>query len=237
MKAIILAAGRSRRLFPITNRKPKCLLTINDVSLIDRLLNDLKSFGITEVVMVTGFRASMLSRLVTEAHPDVKFSFINNEEYAETLPAYGLWMVKEELEHDVLYLNSDVLCDSMIIKEIIEHRHPSVTAIQKNNWDAEQVKVVTDDNSRVVEIGKNISEEMGHGEFIGITKFGKEFNVHLKEALDSFVKAGDRKRFAVDAINLAIQNGGIFHAHDVSKYKAHEIDTIEDYEHAKKLEI
>lgn len=237
MKAIILAAGRSRRLFPITNRKPKCLLSVGNVSLIDRLLNDLKKFGIDEIVMVTGFRANMLSRLVKEAHPNIKFSFVNNEDYADTLPAYGLWMARDELSNDVLYLNSDVLCESPIIKEVIEHKHESVTAIQQNKWDEEQVKVIVDESDRVVEIGKHISEEKSHGEFIGVTKFGKEFNVHLREALDSFENAGDRKRFAVDAINLAIQNGGIFHAHDVSKYKAHEIDTIEDYEHAKQLDI
>ena len=237
MKSIILAGGRSKRLLPITNRKPKCLLKIGGETLIDRLLHILKDNEITEIVMVTGFRAQRLSRYVSESHPDINFTFVENKYYATTLPAYGFYLAREHLEGAVLYLNSDIYCDSRMIEEVIQHPEPSVTAIQENTWDEEEVNVVLGKDMEIKEIGKNIAEEDSQGEFMGITKLSPEFNNYLKDALNEFERKLDRKKFAVDAINLAIEQGAKLVAHDVSQYSAREIDTIDDFNKAKKLAL
>jgi choline kinase len=238
MKAIILAAGRSRRLFPITHRKPKCLLEVDGRALIDRLIDTIEDNPvIDEIVIVTGFRFRLLTEHVQKNHPDAPLSFVEAERYAETLPAYGLWVAREYLGADILYLNSDILCDSVIIHEIVHHPRESVTAVQQTPWDAEEVNVVTDEDGIVRSIGKQISASESTGEFIGVTKLDAKFSEKLCAVLDIYAKADDWHHFAADAINETIIAGGTLYVHDVTHYKAHEIDTIEDYEHAKHLTL
>lgn len=235
MKAIILAAGRARRLFPITHRKPKCLLPIDGSSLIQRLVQSLTDTGVSDIVVVVGFRKDLIKRHLKSRHPDVHFTFIENPDYARTNASYSLWLAREHLTDTALYLNADVACDPAIIKDVVQHPRASVTALQQNPWDVEQVNLVTDRRKQTTEIGKHITAKKSAGEFIGVTKFGPAFSRRLVAALDSFQKNGDRNKFAADAINDAIRGGGILHALDVSDYPAHEVDTIKDYEYAKTL--
>jgi choline kinase len=237
MRAIILAAGRARRLFPITHKTPKCLLTIGNSTLIDRLVQSLKEHGIKEMVVVVGFRAKTIIKHLTANHPDVIFKFINNKDYAKTNPSHSLWLASKYLKSDILYLNADVLCDPKIITNIIKSKKPSVTALQQNDWDPEEVNIIVNKKMQVLEIGKHIGPRESKGEFIGITKLSKHFNNHLRKILNILNKNSDRQKFAVDAINMSIKKGGILYALDVSRYKAHEIDTIEDYEFAQTLEL
>jgi len=208
---------------------------MGDSTIIDRLLNSLEKYGISEIVMVTGFRANLLSNHVQEKHPHQKFTFVFNEEYATTLPAYGLWLAREHFDNngETLYLNSDVICDSEIIRDVITYPEDSVTAIRPSDWEEEEVNVILDTEERVSVIGKHVQKDESRGEFIGVTKFGPTFTPFLIDALNTFEKSGDRQRFAVDSMNAAIQNGGILHMLDTAKRTACEVDTIEDYEAAK----
>lgn len=234
MNAIILAAGQSKRLRPITNEKPKCLLEFGEKTIIDYQIENLKRVGVKDVVVVTGYYAGKLESYLNKNHSDMNFIFVKNERYEETYPAHGLWLVKEHIKDGTIYLNSDVIFDPRIIKEVVESDHPTATAIQNIPWDEEEVNVITVDG-RVLEMGKNISIELTNGEFIGVTKFSKAFNKKLIPALDKFIEKNELKKFAADAINSAIQQGGEMHAVDVSKYPAIEVDTPEDYEQAKKI--
>ena len=61
MKAIILAAGRGSRMNELTYDKPKCLIEINGKTLLDWQLEAIKSVGINEIGIVTGYKREMLS--------------------------------------------------------------------------------------------------------------------------------------------------------------------------------
>lgn len=236
MKGLILAGGRSRRLFPITHRKPKCLLTIGGISIIDRIIHALKSSGVSSITVVLGFRAELLKKRLTLSYPDISFDFIENKIYATTNASYSLWLARDAftLDDSVVYLNSDVLCDSAVIDEIVRNKNDSVTAIRQTSWDEEEVNVCLDRTQKVLRIGKNVSREESCGEFLGVTKIGPQFGQFLVRELEKYhQKEGDL--FAVDLIDRAIQQGGSFYAHDVSMYVACEIDTIDDYKQAQLL--
>jgi choline kinase len=237
MQAIILSAGRSRRLLPLTQNKPKCLLKMGGSTLIDRLIIALRDNGINSIVVVVGFQANLLKKYLVGKYKDINWRFIENREYENTHPAYSLWLARDYIKDSIIYLNADILCDEKILKNIIESKHPSITALKKTKWDQEEVNIITNNNSQVVEIGKHITSEKSSGEFIGVTKFGPDFINHLLKSLDFFIKNGQKNKFAADAINHAIQGGGVLYALDVSRYRAHEIDTIEDYEFAKTLKL
>lgn len=236
MKAIILAAGQSLRLRPLTNNTPKCLLKVGNKIIIDHQIETLYNNKIRDIIVVVGFYADKLINHLKKSHPKVNFIFIKNDKYANTNPTYSLWLAKNYLKDDILYLNADVLFDPKIIKKIINHKKSSITAIQKSVWEEEEVNVITNNKLKVLEIGKQINKDKSCGEFIGVTKLSKAFNKKLIKALDFYVTRGENKKFAADAINLAINKwGGQLFIEDISKFPSIEIDTIEDYKKAQSI--
>ncbi|NOY35801.1 MAG: phosphocholine cytidylyltransferase family protein [bacterium] len=238
MKAIILAAGESKRLRPMTNNIPKCLLKIGGVTIIDRQIENLKKNGIKKIVVVVGYQALKLIGHLKKQWPDTDFSFIENENFRNTGAAYSLWLAKDYLYGSAIYLNADVFCHPDIVKNIVTSGKDSVTAIQRSPWNEEQVNMSVSDNLQIIEIGKHLGEESSYGEFIGVSKLGEEFNKVLIKALEHFARRGEHKKFAADAINMAIQKwGGKKYVLDVAGLPAIEIDTIRDYKNAKGLKI
>ena len=57
MNAIILAAGMGKRMGNLTKNKPKCFLEINGVPLIERLIKQLRNFGVKDISIVTGYKS------------------------------------------------------------------------------------------------------------------------------------------------------------------------------------
>ncbi len=235
MKAIILAAGQSKRLRPITNNLPKCLLKFGKRTIIDYQIDALQNNNINEIIIVIGFQAKLLKNHLVKHNPDINLKFIENKQYKDTYPAHGLWLTKNYMNDDIIYLNADLLCDPKIIKNIIESRKKSITAIQKVEWDEEEVNVIVEKNLKVIEMGKHIAKKLNCGEFIGVTKMSKKFNQTLIKVLDDFIDKKEYKKFAADAINLTIQRNGEMYALDVSNFQAIEIDTLEDYKKAQKI--
>lgn len=235
MKAIILAAGRGRRLQPTTDQLPKTLIEIHGKTILDHQIEALSNAGVTDIVIVVGFQKDMIIAHATTRYPDISFTFVENDKYLETHAGYSLWCAREHLDGHTLYLNGDALFDPKIVKQIIDSEHDSVTAVQKAPWNEEQVNMTVDENLAIDEIGKHVTDENSYGEFIGITEFGPEFNVALREALEELASDDTLKWFAADAINRAIQKKhSPMYILDVTGLDAIEIDTPEELEDAKK---
>ena len=64
MKAIILAGGRGKRLRPITDKIPKPLILINNKPLIERTINYLKTYGITEIIVSSGYKSNLIEKFL-----------------------------------------------------------------------------------------------------------------------------------------------------------------------------
>ena len=116
MKAVILAAGESKRLHPYTLNMPKCLLEIGGKTIIGHQIESLKRNGINEITIVTGFCNEKLKRTLGEG-----FSFIHNKDFKNTSSIYSLWLAKENLlGNSFVILNSDVEVTENWISPIIE---------------------------------------------------------------------------------------------------------------------
>lgn len=234
MKAIILAGGQAKRLRPLTNNLPKCLLKVKGKTVLEYQVEALLTNNINELIIVSGPFTDLLKKFIENKFPDIQVTYINNNNFKKTGPAYGLWLARKFLTEDIMYLNSDVLIDKKILSKVINSNYQSVTAIQLNAWDEEEVNVILD-KDRIIKIGKTISKKLNCGEFIGVTKLGSNFNKKLILALQNFIDYKEFNKFAADAINQAIQRGGQMYAVDVSNFKAMEIDTHEDYKNVKKI--
>ena len=236
MKAIILAAGSAKRLNPLTESTPKCLLSMGNKLIIDYQIEGLIKNEVNEFVMVVGFQSKKIIKHIKTTYPKETFTFITNDLYTDTGPAYSLWCANAHLSDTVLYLNADVLCHADIIKSVIEYPKETVTAIQHIPWNLEAVNVVTNDSKEIIEIGKHIDESTSCGEFIGVTKIGKAFNSHLIKVLEKFNDQEEVKKFAADSLHFTIrERGQKMHVLDVTDLPAIEIDTPVDYADAQKL--
>lgn len=156
MKAVILAAGLGSRLRPITDSLPKCMVSVNNIKIIDKQIDNLLINGIYDIVVVAGYKYEILFKHINEKYPDIEV--INNYRYNETNNMYSLFLTKEFVYNDnFLLMNADVYYDSCIIKGIIQEPLISKIACDKSVFMVESMKI-TIDNEKINHISKKINE-------------------------------------------------------------------------------
>lgn len=240
MKAIILAAGTASRLRPLTEHTPKCLLEIGQRTLLGRSMDALIENGIRDFVIVTGYLHEMIERFVAKTYGDsINVTFIHNAVYDSTNNIYSLWLARPEAEgQDILLLDSDLLYDGNIIKEVLAVDAPSVLTLIRHELGEEEMKVVTDDKGEILEISKTCSVSDACGESLGIEKMGKEYTRALYRELEPMMNEEHlENKFYELAFERLIPQGHTFKVIDVTNFFSCELDTVEDFMTAKeKLE-
>jgi len=81
MIGVILAAGMAKRLRPLTDNKPKCLLEVGGKTLLERTVGAMLQAGIKELVVVTGYCADQIRDFLTTHFPTLDLTFIHNADY------------------------------------------------------------------------------------------------------------------------------------------------------------
>lgn len=231
MKAIILAAGIASRLRPLTNHRPKCLLDIKQRCLLGRTIDGLIANGIQDVTIVTGYRQEQIIEFVGENFPDLKVRYIYNEEYATTNNIYSLWLAREQFRgEDTLLLDSDVVFDPQIVKNLLAHPGSTCLALKKHQLSDEEIKVIPDAQGKVAEISKTCSTIDAIGESIGIEKMSGEYTQALADELDRMIQQEKQTDiFYEAAFQRLIAQGHTFDIVDTTSLFAMELDTISDY--------
>ena len=110
MQAIILAAGMGKRLGDLTKENTKCMVKVNGVCLIDRLLNQLSSLPLTRIILVVGYQGQKLRQYVGDKAGQIPIEYVENPIYDKTNNIYSLYLAKEELQKDdTLLIESDLI--------------------------------------------------------------------------------------------------------------------------------
>ena len=234
MKGIILAAGESKRLRPLTNDIPKCLISVGNQSIIDYQIKALINNQITEIVVVVGYMAETIMKKLTTDYPDLQFKFIYNPIYGQTNTVYSLWLASQELDDDVIYFNADVLTHPDVISRLVESEYDTCLANNHDSIDEEAVKMIITPEKRITEISKQVSLDKAAGEFIGIAKFSKKYNQLFKKNLTKVVKQGEINNYFESAIQEGLEDYPIFEL-DITDLPVIEIDFPEDLAQAKKM--
>jgi choline kinase len=240
MQAIILAAGLSKRLKPLTDHIPKCLLDVGNKNLLHRTLDNILDNGINEFIIVTGYKEEMIKRYIEMNFPEINVEYLTNSDYANNNNSYSLWMTKEFVKRDIILLDSDILFDKAVIRDLLSSNLENCLAVNvTDNLDEEQIKVIVDENNKILHIGKQICIEDSIGESIGIEKFSSYFMKELFGILDrKVVKENIVNEFYEVTFQEIIDRqyvGNSLYSVDVSKYDCLEIDTIDDYKSAQKI--
>ncbi|MFX0197196.1 MAG: phosphocholine cytidylyltransferase family protein, partial [Candidatus Hodarchaeota archaeon] len=153
--------------------------------------------------------------------------------YYKTNTVYSLWLVRNEIKKDFVYLNGDVLFHKDVLNRLINSKYDNCLAIDKKDVGEEEVKVKLL-LSVVKAIGKKIERSKAQGEFIGIAKFSQRFNELFIMKLDEVVRESKITAFFEVALNRALKDYDIY-AVDVSDLPCIEIDSHEDFNLAKSI--
>ena len=121
MQAVILAAGMGKRLKALTKDNTKCMVKVNGVTLIERLLRQLEAFNLNRIVIVEGYQGQKLIDFIGTLNIKTKIEFIDNPIYDKTNNIYSLSLAKDCLcEDDTLLFESDLIVEDSVIKSLID---------------------------------------------------------------------------------------------------------------------
>lgn len=241
MKAIILAAGEGKRLRPLTDHTPKSLVKIWGKSLLERQLEQLKSFGIEDVTVVTGFCKEKIEAL--GAATGIRTVF--NEEYNATNMVFSLSKTLPNLQSSTndqtLILYGDIAyCDSHLEALVNSSSDAPMSVLGNTDWfelwsqrlddpltDAETFQF--DEKFNLLDIGKVPKTiEQVQAQYMGMIKVDTPFLIFLLNAYIENATSDDvRNMYMTDLVQQVVDKNQV-HVSLVSGSWI-EVDTIEDF--------
>src|SRR3989338_9157123 len=251
MKAIIIAAGPSKRLRPLTDDIPKCMLKIDGKPILQNTIDLFRNNGINDISVIRGYKKDKIN------FP--KVTYFENTDFWNNNILHSLMRARSKLEEaiktkeDAVMTYSDIWYNDSVVKALLKSKE-DFASIVDTDWNdyykgrtdhpiSEAENVIIGDNKRMLKIGKHIFTEgikkEKQGEFIGLWKFTPEgTNIFLKhfDRLNSTLKMTDpyqnakewQKSYITDIFQEMIDKGEKIYCAPIKKNWA-EFDTIQDY--------
>ncbi|MCH8004169.1 MAG: phosphocholine cytidylyltransferase family protein [Nanoarchaeota archaeon] len=251
MKAIIIAAGPSTRLRPLTENMPKCILKVNGKPIIQNTIELFKNYGINNISIVRGYKKEKIN------FPDI--TYFENNDFLNNNILHSLMCARAKLEEamktneEIVISYSDIWYNDSVITALLKSKE-DIASIVDTDWEgyydgrtdhpiSEAENVIIDDNKRMLKIGKHIFTDKvpkdKQGEFIGLWKFTPEgikiFLSHF-DRLNSNLKKTDpyqnvkewQKSYITDIFQEMIDQGENLYCVPIQK-NWKEFDTVQDF--------
>jgi choline kinase len=200
MKAVILAAGQGTRIRSVHGEHPKCLIEVDNTTILDHQLEALSLAGIKDVAIVVGYEKDQIISHVRTRHPYQNIQFIENSAFAITNNIYSLWLALDWLrDESFIALNADVIFDPGILTSATTP-HAMVSMIVDPGWRDETMKVIIEDDY-VIQMSKKIAREQFSGTYIGITVFCRAVQERFFRKMNDLITHGRVNEF----FNAAVQ--------------------------------
>ncbi len=243
MQAIILAAGMGRRLGERTRENTKCMVEVNGIRLIDRLLVQLARQDLRRVIIVVGYQGRKLRDHIGHRYNgQLKIEYAENPIYDKTNNIYSLSLVKEQLqEDDTLLIESDLILSEQLIPMIMADHSPNLALVAKyESWMDGTMVRLDEDNNIVNFISK---EAFDYGDVdsyyktVNIYKFSREFLQHqYVPFLDAYTKAVGNNEYYENVLRIiSLLNSHNIKALPIGNERWYEIDDKQDLDIAEAL--
>jgi choline kinase len=233
--AVILVAGVGSRLRPITDTRPKALAPVGDETILGRAVRLLLEFGISRLVLATGYREDAVREALAGVAREV--IFCPNPRYDSTQNSVSLALCRDAVDGRSFFkLDGDVVFDPELLTRIARPRAELAAGVDSSRkLDEEAMKVVVE-GTQIRRFGKGVPLDASHGESIGIERIESSASGKLFDALDERIRAGVTGLYYEDIYSQMIERGELSaEAADVAGLRWTEVDTFEDLEAARRL--
>lgn len=240
MRTIIMAAGTSQRLRPLTDTIPKTLLRLGEKTILEHILDAAVKAGLRHFDIVTGHGHSAVVEAADAyraAHTDVSINLIFNDVYDSTGNIVSMRMAEEVFDEDFVLINSDTIFHADILKRLVESEAANAMIVDDvKKLGAEEMKVQLGDTAEhIVRIHKSLDPAGSHGEYIGVLKLSKNIKRQLLASLDKTI-AKNNSVYYEDGLQTMINDFNIpIKPISTEGLPAMEIDTHEDLAAAEEL--
>lgn len=243
MQAIILAAGMGKRLGELTKDNTKCMLPVNGVRLIDRMLTYLSELNLNKIVIVIGYEGNkLINHIGSRYDHKVKIEYVNNTIYDKTNNIYSLALAKKYMqEDDTLLLESDLIFEKSMLDLLINHPDPNLALVAKyETWMEGTMVQISEDNEILNFIPKKsfrYSDIDTYYKTCNIYKFSKDFSINqYVPFLEAYTKAmGNNEYYEQVLCVITALDKSNLKALPISNEKWYEIDDIQDLDIAETL--
>lgn len=232
-----------RRLGEYTKDNTKCMLPVNGVRLIDRVLSKLGKLNLNRVVIVVGYEGKKLIDYIGNRYDDVlRIEYVNNPIYDKTNNIYSLALAKEQLqEDDTLLLESDLIFEDSLLDIIVDNPYPNLALVSKyETWMDGTMVRINEDNEILNFVPKKAfryQDVDSYYKTVNIYKFSRDF---LREQYVPFLEAysramGNNEYYEqVLRILTALDKTGL-KALPIGDRKWYEIDDVQDLDIAEAI--
>jgi len=233
--ALLLAAGMGSRLFPLTQNAPKCMTIVNDISILERLVANLKMNGFKRLVVVTGHLQKHIRDFLGTQAGDIKIEYVYSPQYKTTNNIYSLWMARKAINEPFLLLESDLVFDESLLDAM---RYPDRIAVAKMQPWMNGTCVTLNKSNHVKAFLADNENSLGDAKYktVNIYSFSLASWRRIEKRLDKRISDGNVNDYYETIFADMIFDGSL------SLYNVsfdgkpwYEIDTLEDLAQAEKL--
>ncbi|MGV7234874.1 MAG: sugar phosphate nucleotidyltransferase [Nitrosomonadaceae bacterium] len=237
-KAIILSAGQGRRLLPLTESSPKCLLPISGKTIIEWQIDALLAAGIKDISIVTGFQTGLVEALLQQRYPDhkqIRTLFNPFFEVADNLAS--CWIARSVMDCNFLLLNGDTVFDISLLTQVLESESAPITLSidYKKVYDADDMKVQLDEKGLVKHVNKTLTEDQIDAESIGLIYFRSNGPILFRDAVEEALRYPTELKSWYLTIIDALAGKHLVNVCAISGHRWCEIDYSSDLTKAQEL--
>lgn len=242
MQAIILAAGMGKRLKELTKDNTKCMVKVNGVALIDRVLHQLDLYQLSRIVIVIGYEGQKLKDFISSFTLKTPVCYVENPIYYKTNNIYSLMLARDYLlQEDTLLLESDIIFEDAVIRKLLEDPRDTLALVDKyESWmSGTCIKIGPDDSIEDFIPGKKFvfSDIPEYYKTVNIYKFSQNFSKnYYVPFLDAYSKALGNNEYYEQVLRvIAMLDEPVIKAKKLNGELWYEIDDIQDLDIANSL--
>lgn len=236
MQAIILAAGMGKRLGELTKNNTKCMVEVNGIRLIDRMITQLSKFNLNRLVIVVGYEGKKLIDYIGHRYDDIlKIEYINNPIYDRTNNIYSLALAKEELcKDDTILLESDLIFEDRMLELLINHRDPDLALVTKYETWMDGTMVCVDNDRNITNFVPKEAFCYENADVyyktVNIYKFSSEFSKYqYVPFLEAYCRVMGNNEYYEQVLRILLHlHSSTLKALPITNEKWYEIDDVQD---------
>lgn len=224
-----------KRLKDLTKNVTKCMIEVNGITLIDRMLSQLDKLNLDKIIIVTGYKEDILKEFISELSVKTPIKFISNDVYYKTNNIYSLYLAREFLtKNDTLILESDLIFDDGILEDLISDECSNLALVAKyESWMDGTVVTIDDDDYIVNFLNKeefSFEEISKYYKTVNIYKFSKEFSKdYYVPFLEAYIKSLGENEYYEQVLKVITNlNEDLIKVKKLTDEHWYEIDDVQD---------